>query len=140
MKAPHPVFLAATRLDGLGQALLAEQPVAVSGLALSEIAAVMYAAATEIRELQTQVRDAAQAQVGQVMVPRDALEGVLGCHSETDNDSGDEQCLSCYVILAAPRRTGVIYQDHAPDCDTVILRAALAQAQAGAGAGQGEGA
>ncbi len=50
------------RLDGLGQALLAGQPVAVSGLALSEIAAVMYAAATEIRELQTQVRDAAQAQ------------------------------------------------------------------------------
>lgn len=54
MKAPHPVFLAAMRLDGLGQAMLAKQPVAISGLALTEMAAVLYAAATEIRELRAQ--------------------------------------------------------------------------------------
>ncbi|MHA0041529.1 hypothetical protein [Deinococcus sp. PEB2-63] len=49
------MFRAAMRLDGLGQAMLSGQPVALSGLALTEMAAVLYAAATEIRELYAQV-------------------------------------------------------------------------------------
>lgn len=74
MKAPHPVFRAAMRLDGLGQAMLSGQPVALSGLALTEMAAVLYAAATEIRELHAQVEATAGLQ--------EALDAAIQC--ETD--------------------------------------------------------
>lgn len=70
----------------------------------------------------------AQAEAGMVLVPRDALEAVLESHSETDGLTGNVRCLSCYETLFAPRTTGNIYRDHEPDCDTVVLRAALAQA------------
>lgn len=65
-----------------------------------------------------------------VMVLREALESVLDCHSETDGTTWNVRCLSCYVTLEDPRTTGTIYQDHAPDCPTRVLRAALSATEA----------
>lgn len=85
--------------------------------------------APDVAEVAHNVTQALRAREnGYVMVPREALEGVLEAHSETDGTTGNVTCLSCHVTLMDPRTTGIIWQDHAPGCPTVVLRAALAQA------------
>ncbi|MFC3605162.1 hypothetical protein [Deinococcus soli (ex Cha et al. 2016)] len=107
------MFRAAMRLDGLGQAMLSGQPVALSGLALTEIAAVLYAAATEIRELRAQVEAAAGLQ--------EALDAAIQCETDVLDVYQRRTSLQTLDLAVAELK-----RDSLPKLKAV--RAALAQA------------